>query len=158
MELGSIIVIGICGIIIGAVIIILYNKYQQKVKAIEVTQKQQTELEEQKKLISDIRKNVTNFILNDDIKTFDAIAKQKVILNDRNRDAIAIFLSTKQFKKILTSMLMDTPQNTVDNLCNTLIKLNVPVGFIGDLPLYVSELLTDAPVFVVGSIHWDFNG
>ena len=127
----------------------IYYKY---ILPIKKNQLRQMEFEEQTKLVADIREAVTSYILNEDISIFSAIAKQKVILNANNRKGIAIFLSSTQFKNIIISIL-GTPEHS-DELVETLTVLNVPIAYIGDLPVYVSTLLTDAPVFVVGSIKW----
>jgi len=142
-------IIAVAGI---ATSIYLYFKY-----AIPICNgvRRQTEFEEQTKLIADIREAVTSHILTENVSVFNAIAKQKIILNTNKRNAIAIFLSDTQFRDILNELLGTTDHT--DALVETLITLNVPVAFIGDLPVYVSALLTEAPVFVAGGIKWEFD-
>ena len=144
---GLLIVIGlILGTALGIYISykILFNKNNP-----------QKTFEEQTKLISDIREAITNYILTTDVVLFNAIAKQKTILNDHNRIAIAIFLSASQFKDLLTAVLGSSEHT--DDVYNSLKELNIPIGFMGDLPIYVSELLTEAPVFVAGGIQWTMD-
>jgi len=33
----------------------------------------------------------------------------------------------------------------------------MPIGHLGELPIYVSELLVTAPVFIAGGISWSFE-
>ncbi len=148
-------ILSILGILLTTSIVIIVFWYYKYIKPITNKQHQQTEFEEQTKLIADIREAVTLHILNTDTSIFSAIAKQKVILNANKRKAIAIFLSSIQFKNILTAILGTTEYS--DELVETLITLNVPVAYIGDLPVHVSSLLIDAPVFVVGSIKWELD-
>jgi hypothetical protein len=141
---------------ISLILVSICLKWHRKyVLPVKQGQQRQTEFEEQTKLIQDIREAITSHILNDNVEIFNAIAKQKIILNTNKRGAIAIFLSTDQLKVILTKILIN-PDN-IENLVTTLSDLNVPIAFIGNLPVYVSALLTDAPVFVVGGIKWDIN-
>lgn len=143
-------ILGVIALITGSICVKWWYQY---IRAIKTGQRRQTEFEEQTKLIQDIREEITSHILNNNVEVFNAIAKQKIILHTNKRTAIAIFLSTEQLKAILTKILANPDH--IENLVMTLSNLNVPIAFIGDLPVYVSALLTDAPVFVVGGIKWD---
>ena len=139
----------IIGIIFG--IILLYFVVIKKIKC-----KWFTPLNTQKKtneFINNMREVVINQILNNHESLFIAIAKQRKILANNHRKPIAIFLSPDMFKELLRA---DTTTGTekIDELYSILKDLRVPVGFLGELPIYISELLTDAPVQVVGDIRW----
>lgn len=103
-------------------------------------------------VLADIRVAVTQYMLNNN-DIFDAIAKQKKILNRDNRPAIAIFLNYDLFKDILK----DLNVASIDNLADALTELSMPIAYIGNLPVYISKSLITAPIFVVGSITWDFD-
>lgn len=90
-------------------------------------------------------------LLNREILFFNAIATQKSILNKHGRKAIAIFFSVATFKEILSRTFDDTQKIPA---LDVLVQLQLPVAYLGELPVYVSELLTTAPVFVAGGINW----
>lgn len=105
-------------------------------------------------IIRQIRKTILDQVLNHNAKLFAGIAKQKIVLNDQGRPCIAIFLSPDMFKELLfQANAGDTDQ--IEKLYAIMLDLGAPVGFLGDLPIYISEFLTDAPVFVVGGIRWE---
>lgn len=115
-----------------------------------------SELEQSQKLIRKIREAVLSQILNNHAELLGGIAKQKQILKQHGRNSIAIFISEKMFKELMLGVDgYKAPQ--VDELYEIMRDLRTPVGFMGDLPIYISELLTQAPVFVVGSFTWSFE-
>lgn len=123
---------------------------------VSVQTKQQsgtTQLQESQELVQKIRETVLSQILNVHTPLLNAIAKQKTILNKQDRTSIAIFITPEIFKE-----LMDTgaySKDQIDALYDIMQGLGAPVGFMGDLPIYISTLLEDAPVFVSGSIIWE---
>jgi len=118
------------------------------------SKRSQTSLEDTEAILRHIRKHVTAHILNDNARLFSAIAKQKMLLNEKNRNAIAIFISEAELNLMLQDIVTGEP-SYIKSLHNSLVDLNVPIGYIGELPIYVSRLLTEAPIFVVGSIRWE---
>jgi hypothetical protein len=113
----------------------------------------ESSLKDTEVILRHIREQVTSHILNDNTRLFNAIAKQKMILNEKNRSAVAIFISEAEFNFILQD-IVNGDLNYISELHNSLVALNVPIGYLGELPIYVSRLLTEAPIFVVGSIKW----
>jgi len=107
-----------------------------------------------KQLVGQIREIVQSQLLNNHPRLFQAIAKQKMILNEQNRSSIAIFLSPKIFKELMVNENSYSGEQ-IELLYESMRDLRMPVGFLGDLPIYISELMTDSPVFVVGSISWE---
>jgi len=112
-----------------------------------------SELDETKELIKNIRETIVSQLLNNHIALFSAIAKQKVILNSQQRTGIAIFISPATFKELLGNST-GYAKEQVETVYEVMRDLHPPVGFLGELPIYISELLVDAPVFVVGGISW----
>ncbi len=112
------------------------------------------------KLLIDLREAVVNQILNHQPQLFDAIAKQRIILANQKRAPVAIFLSVEPFKGLLLNALSGAyhPSNEqldkVESLYEAIQGLDMPIGHLGDLPIYVTELLVDAPVFIAGGISW----
>jgi len=108
--------------------------------------------------LRDLREAVTDQILNHHSQLFDAIAKQRIILDNRDRDPVAIFLSEPIFKELVLNAVNTTQldDNGIENLCSTLQELGLPIGHLGELPIYVTPLLTSAPVLVAGGINWTF--
>lgn len=113
--------------------------------------------EDQLKLVTDIREHVTKYILTADTAVFNAIAKQKSILNSQNRNAVAIFLDIEQSTRILNAVLGTEKQKHTEELINAIDTLGMPFAYIGDMPVYISRLLDNAPVFVAGGIKWTLN-
>jgi len=111
------------------------------------------------KILGQIRKAVNSQLLGaEGVKLFNAIAQQKMILNRHDREAIAIFLNPEVFKQLMRSSLEgDKGINQVDNLSEILNDLEMPVGHLGSLPIYVSTSLKNAPVFVAGGITWELE-
>lgn len=113
-----------------------------------------SEFQETQKIIKQIRDTIQSQILNNHVELLAAISKQKIVLHNQDRRDVAIFLSPAMFKELLKNGLSNSAQ--VDALYDVMTALQVPVGFLGDLPIYISEKLTRAPVFVVGDISWRF--
>ena len=95
-------------------------------------------------------------ILHKHTKLFDAIAKQKKILNLQERKCISIFISKDMFMELISNAAV-YDHTQLDSLYPIMRDLGTPVGFLGNLPIYLSDLLDEAPVFVVGAISWSFE-
>lgn len=154
----QIIIVVIVGVFLGEFILFLgkyiFNFYK---KNTSTSTSVSDEFRETQVIIQQIRDIILYQILNNHTKLFDAIAKQKKILNIQERKCISIFISKDMFiELIINSAAYDSDQ--VDTLYNIMRDLGTPVGFLGDLPIYLSDLLDDAPVFVVGEISWSFEG
>jgi len=134
------------GVIIGFISTVVIHRL--------FTHKKDVSLEDTEAILRSIRDQVTNYILNDNPRLFNAIAKQKMILNDKGRATLAIFISEAEFFLILQE-IVSGDLKYINELHASLIALNVPVGYLGELPIYVSSHLVDAPIFVVGSIKWE---
>lgn len=104
--------------------------------------------------LSNLREAIVNQILNHQPQLFDAIAKQRIILANQQRAPVAIFLNVTTFKGLLSNALSNDQLNEVESLYEAIQGLDMPVGHLGDLPIYVTELLVAAPVFVAGGISW----
>jgi hypothetical protein len=95
---------------------------------------------------------VRDIILNDDI-LLSAMAKQRIILLKQNRKPIAIFISKDIFDTIILSKV-----SFPFDMFNQIYKGKIPITYIAKIPVYVSTILTEAPLLVVGSIIWkSFN-
>jgi len=105
------------------------------------------------KLIEQVREIVQSQLLNNHPTLFQAIAKQKIIINKHERSAVAIFISADIFKDLIYNA-GNHNSDQVDLLYESMRDLKMPVGFLGELPIYTTELM-DSPVFVVGSISWE---
>lgn len=105
--------------------------------------------------LSDLREAIVNQILNNQPQLFDAIAKQRIILANQEREPVAIFLNPEIFKELLRNALGDGHLDEIENLYDAVHGLDIPIGHLGVLPIYVTELLTAAPIFVAGGINWN---
>ena len=143
------------GVVFG---IIFYGIHQIILRYIQPkTREDGSEFKQSQEFIQNIRDTVVKQLLsNDHTKVFGAIAKQKQILNDQNRPAIAIFISPNMFKELIAADNGNSPAQ-IEKLYDAMLGLEIPIAFLGDLPIYISVLLTKAPVFVVGAITWSFN-
>lgn len=106
--------------------------------------------------LTSLREAVVDQILNNQPQLFDAIAKQRVILSNQEREPVAIFLSVDTFKLLVRQTLSEENLDEVDSLYDAIQGLDMPIGHLGLLPIYVSELLAEAPVFVAGGISWKY--
>jgi len=111
-----------------------------------------TSMLQSKQLVGQIREIVQSQLLNHHPKLFQAIGKQKIILNNQHREAIAIFISADIFKELIKD---EGTSSQVDAVYETMRDLRMPVGNLGNLPIYISELMNGTPIFVVGSIDWE---
>jgi len=111
-------------------------------------------LEKTEEFLLQLREAVVSQILNDQPQLFDAIAKQRIILANQDREPVAIFLNKDTFKALLHNALDGKQPNEVEDLYNAIKGLDMPIGRLGELPIYVSGLLLKAPVFVAGGISW----
>jgi len=115
-------------------------------------------LKDAEQIISTVQKTVVEQLCgNNHVDLFNAIAQQKIILNKHNRKSIAIFITPDTLKDLLnTAQITKTPADLI-NLYKIIKDFRIPVGYLGDLPIYLSEQLTDAPVFVAGDFKWELN-
>ena len=90
-----------------------------------------------------------DIILSNDV-LFDAMAKQRVLLLKQKRKPIAIFISIK----ILEDVIVPKIKFPFETQFWKIHDGGVPVTYIAKIPVYVSSLLKDAPLLVVGSITW----
>ena len=107
--------------------------------------------------LTSLREAIVDQILNNQPQLFDAIAKQRIILANQEREPVAIFLSVDTFKMLLRKTLSDDNLEEVDSLYDAIQGLDMPIGHLGVLPIYVTEFLVKAPVFVAGGINWTFD-
>jgi len=86
----------------------------------------------------------------------DAYSKQSRILQKSdNRTVIAVFVDEGTYIQVLKSCI--NPIDKVDTIVTTVKATGEPIGAIGDIPMYLSSLMSKAPVFVVGEIRWELN-
>jgi len=142
--------------IIGTFITILRVKGQISFRnyAIALSNKPSVQTEE---FLTQIREVIVHQILNEHIQLFSAIAKQRTILANQGREAVAIFLNPEMFKTLLYNAFTEKNAEYVEELYAILQDLDVPIGYLGDIPVYVSVLLTNAAVFVAGGIEWSLE-
>lgn len=103
-------------------------------------------------LIAKIRVGLTNAIINH-APLFEAIAKQKRILNENRRQTVAIFLSEDMSRTLLLTASLTTDEQ-VEPLLTAVRDLGVPVAMMGDIPVYISTKMS-SQVFVAGAIDWE---
>lgn len=155
--------IGWVGIFIGWLVTLLYMKgklhqfpfYDRIISWIYMKNSTNT-LNDTEKFLASLREVVVDQILNNQPQLFDAIAKQRIILSNQRREPVAIFLSVDTFKMLVSQTLSDANINEVDSLYDAIQGLDMPIGHLGLLPIYVSGLLAEAPVFVAGGINWSY--
>ena len=158
------VIIGHIGVFIGWIITLLYMKgklcqfpmYNRIISWIYANPTADS-LSSTEEFLTDLRKAVVDQILNHQPQLFDAIAKQRIILAKQERAPVAIFLNPEIFKELLRNALSDEQPDKVDSLYDAIQGLDMPVGHLGSLPIYVTELLSKAPVFVAGGINWSLN-
>jgi len=152
---------GWTGLLIGVIITLLYMKKGKLgefpfLRRIVSWMYKDNSLEKTEEFLSQLKEAVVNQILNGQPQLFDAIAKQRIILDNQNREPVAIFLNKDTFKALLHNALDGKQPNEVDDLYDAIKGLDMPIGHLGVLPIYVSELLLKAPVFVAGGIRWEY--
>ena len=109
---------------------------------------------EMQETLQSLRDAITSYLLSDGVSVFSAIAKQKEILNNANRKAVAVFVSDEMFRDILVNTFQDQDSPYIDGIVDTFTSLEMPVAYLGELPVYVSSRLHKAPVYVCGEIEW----
>ena len=156
--------VGWIGIFVGWIFTLLYTKgklgqfpfYDRIISRIYETPMEDS-LNDTEEFLTSLRKAITDQILNNQPQLFDAIAKQRIILANQKREPVAIFLSVDTFKMLLHKTLSEDNLKEIDSLYEAIQGLDMPIGHLGVLPIYVTELLVKAPVFVAGGITWAFN-
>ncbi|MCK4821174.1 hypothetical protein KA005_35745 [bacterium] len=157
-------IVGWIGIFTGWILTLLYMKgrlYQfplyNRIISWVYTNPMADSLNNTEEFLSDLRETIVDQILNNQPQLFDAIAKQRVILANQKREPVAIFLNPEIFKELLRNALSDNHLDEVESLYDAIRGLDMPIGHLGILPIYVTELLIEAPVFVAGGITWSFS-
>jgi len=149
MDVTTYVVLSVCIVTIIVLAVWIYKILHPRVQVTKDDRMAQSI-----QLVGQIREVIVGQILNNHPKLFSAIAKQKTILNDQQRDAIAIFLSPNMFKELMLNYAEYSHEH-LNTVYTTLRDLQMPIGFLGNLPIYISELMKESPVFVVGSISWE---
>ena len=149
------------GIFIGWFVTLLYMKgklwqfpFYDRIIAWFYVNPTANSLSDTEEFLSSLRETIVDQILNNQPQLFDAIAKQRIILANQEREPVAIFLSPETFKGLLRNALSDDHLDDVDSLYEAIYGLDMPIGHLGTLPIYVTELLVKAPIFVAGGINW----
>ncbi|KKL79768.1 hypothetical protein LCGC14_2011480 [marine sediment metagenome] len=155
------VIVGWIGIFIGWTVTLLYMKgklgqlpFYDRLISFLYADPAVNSLVDTEEFLTNLREAVVDQILNNQPQLFDAIAKQRVILANQEREPVAIFLSVDTFKMLVRKTLSEDHLNEVDSLYDAIQGLDMPIGHLGVLPIYVSELLVEAPVFIAGGIHW----
>lgn len=130
---------------------------QWAVKRLKLGNNEFATLKDTEAVLASIREAVVAQLINNEPLLFDAIAKQRVILARQNRPPVAIFLSVDTFKLLLNNTLPAPDPEKVDGVYDALRTLNLPVGHLGVLPIYISDLLENAPIYIAGGIQWTIN-
>lgn len=151
------------GLLIGGIGMLLYMKgklgkfpFYDRIASWVFEAPADNSLEKTEEFLSQLKEAVVNQILNGQPQLFDAIAKQRIILDNQDREPVAIFLNKDTFKALLHNALDGKQPNEVEDLYDAIKGLDMPIGHLGVLPIYVSELLLKAPVFVAGGIRWEY--
>lgn len=98
-------------------------------------------------LLEKFFKEARDTILGNDM-LMDAMAKQRVLLLKHNRKPIAIFVSKKVFEDVLSKVVAPSCAQ------KRIREGKSPLTDVAKVPVYVSSLLEEAALFVVGSITW----
>lgn len=98
-------------------------------------------------LLEKFFKEARDTILGNDM-LLDAMAKQRVLLLKQKRKPIAIFVSKEVLEDVLSKVVAPAcvQKRIREGKC--------PLTDVAKVPVYVSSLLEDAALFVVGSITW----
>lgn len=161
-------IVGWIGIFVGWIFTLLYMKgklsqfpFYDRIISYVYKSPMEDSLSDTEEFLTSLRKAITDQIINNQHQLFAAIAKQRTILANQEREPVAIFLSVDTFKMLLRNTLRNTLSEDnleeVDSLYDAIQGLDMPIGHLGILPIYVSELLVKAPIFVAGGITWSFN-
>jgi len=137
---------GLLGLALGVLGTLLYNRNAKNSPP--------NKLKETEEVLVNIREAIVAQLLNNEPQLFDAIAKQRIVLHKQDRKPVAIFMAVNTFKGLLSNTLNTEDTAQIDSAADALLRLNMPVGHLGILPMYVSAELTDAPIFVAGGIIW----
>lgn len=156
--------VGWIGIFAGWILTLLYMKgklgqfpFYDRIISWAYENPMEDSLGDTEEFLTSLRKAIVDQILNNQPQLFAAIAKQRTILANQEREPVAIFLSVDTFKMLLRKTLSEDNLEEVDSLYDAIQGLDMPIGHLGILPIYVSELLVKAPIFVAGGITWAFN-
>lgn len=104
-------------------------------------------LQSQGILLEKFFKEARDAILGNDM-LLDAMAKQRVLLLKQKRKPIAIFVSKEVLEDVLSKVVAPScVQKRIREGKSLLTD-------VAKVPVYVSSLLEDAALFVVGSITW----
>ena len=157
-------IVGCIGIFIGWILTLLYTKgklgqfpFYDRIISWMYKNPVENSLSDTEEFLTSLRKAVVDQILNNQPQLFAAIAKQRTILANQEREPVAIFLSVDTFKALLRKTLSEDNLDEVESLYDAIQGLDMPIGHLGIFPIYVTELLTEAPVFVAGGINWSLN-
>ena len=158
------VIAGCIGLFLGWILTLLYMKgklcqlpfYDRIISWIYISPVANS-LSDTEEFLTSLREAIVDQILNNQPQLFDAIAKQRIILANQEREPVAIFLSVNTFKVLLRKTLSADHLDEVDSLYDAIQGLDMPIGHLGVLPIYVTELLVKAPVFVAGGINWSFD-
>lgn len=152
------------GIFIGWIFTLLYMKgklgqfpFYNRIISLVYKNPVEDSLSNTEEFLTSLKKAIVDQILNNQPQLFAAIAKQRMILANQEREPVAIFLNVSTFKALLCKTLSKDNLDEVDNLYDAIRGLDMPIGHLGVLPIYVTELLVKAPVFVAGGINWSLN-
>jgi len=105
------------------------------------------ELQSRELFLEKFFKEARDIILGNDM-LMDAMAKQRVLLLKQKRKPIAIFVSKEVLEDVLLKVVAPSyaQKRIREGKC--------PLTDVAKVPVYVSSLLEDAALFVVGSITW----
>lgn len=105
-----------------------------------------------------LRQTILSHLLGDSgADILEAIAKQMRILNVNKRKSIAIFVSDRLFWSILEDSFKDAKDEELKELYALVHEFEIPICWLGELPVYLSQKMTTAPVFVAGEIKWEIR-
>ena len=104
-------------------------------------------LQSREVLLETFFKEARDAILGNDM-LLDAMAKQRVLLLKQKRKPIAIFVSKEVLEDVLSKVVAPACAQ------KRIREGKSPLTDVAKVPVYVSSLLEDAALFVVGSIIW----
>lgn len=109
------------------------------------------QLKKHRKFLDEVREKFVDHLFGKEPTLIDAFAKQIRILKDRR--IIAVFMTEDLYRSLLQKFVQ--PTSVIDDIVSTVKSTGEPVGFIGNIPIYINTLLEKAPIFVVGEIKWE---
>jgi hypothetical protein len=86
----------------------------------------------------------------------DAYTKQSQILRNNERNVVVILITEGTFDSVFDRVMIGESE-TKSTIRAALITSGKPVGFLTNIPIYISKLMNRAEIFIVGDITWELK-